>query len=77
MADRLLVVREVAHGRDLRADLNAALRERLRSRLGRDPLPSAGGLADSQTAKSTGVGGEQRGYDGQQEAQRQEAASAR
>jgi hypothetical protein len=39
---------------------NAALRERLRSRLGRDPLPSAA-IADSQTTKSTGVGGEQRG----------------
>jgi putative transposase len=43
--------------------MHSALRKRVRVRLKRNPQPSAA-IVDSQSIKTTGVGGDQRGYDG-------------
>jgi putative transposase len=43
--------------------MNQALQRCLRRELGRDPEPSAG-IVDAQSVKTTGVGREQRRFDG-------------
>src|SRR5829696_10236255 len=60
--DRLRLVQEMALREGTWERLNAALRERVRARSVRNPQPSAG-IVDSQTAKTTGVGGNERDFD--------------
>jgi hypothetical protein len=60
--DRFRLVQEVAYRRDVGAPERLKLREALRTRLGRNPSPSAG-MVDSRSVKATGVGGQERGFD--------------
>jgi hypothetical protein len=59
-----VVQEEVAHRREVGASEHHAARALADTTGEKPPALFAGGVVDSQSAKTTGVGGEARGYDG-------------
>src|SRR5215210_2310893 len=63
LEDRLPLVPSLAHQRDVGATQRRAARAPAGEVGQRTPQPSAGKLVDSQSVKTTGVGGNERGFD--------------